>query len=131
MPPPGVLPGDAESAPVKPRKCHGGESSTPPLADCGRDPPPDPGFEPSPLFADSRALLASAWSPLASDVENPPPFGPDPAPRSGVNRVGWLVDANGSDGDPETLPGRGEPAKFAVVAVAVAVPSEPTPKPYI
>ena len=48
-----------------------------------------------------------------------------------MNRVGWLVDANGSDGDPETLPGRGEPAKFAAVAVAVAVPSEPTPKPYI
>ncbi len=155
VPPPGVLPGDAESAPVKPRKCHGGESSTPPpLADCGRDPPPDPegfepdpegfepdpeGFEPDPEGFESgtaRALLASAWSPLASDVENPaPPFGPDPAPRSGVNRVGWLVDANGSDGDPaenapETLPGRGEPAKFAV-AVAVAVPSEPTPKPYI
>jgi hypothetical protein len=133
-----VLPGDAESAPVKPRKCHGGESSIAPpfnLADCGRDAPPDPGsVGPSPpAWPISRALLASAWSPLASDVENPcPPLGPDPPLPSGVNRVGWLVDANGSDGDPTcdpdpTLPYRGEPAKF--VAVAVAVPSDPTPKP--
>lgn len=135
VPPPGVLPGDAESAPVKPRKCHGGESSIAPpfnLADCGRDPGsvwPSPGERPN-----SRALLASAWSPLASDVENPcpPPLGPDPPLPSGVNRVGWLVDANGSDGDPPcgdpTLPYRGE-LGGTLSPKFVAVPSDPTPKP--
>ena len=118
VPPPGVLPGELpESAPLKPRKCHGGESSTPPLADCGREPPPPPDHPGSPPpLPNSRALLASAWSPLASDVENPPPLGPDPP--VGVKRVGWLVDAKGSDG---------EPAAF--VPKPCAVPRDPTPKP--
>ena len=50
VPPPGVLPGDAESAPVKPRKCHGGESSTPPPRGLRPGPAAGPGVRAVPAL---------------------------------------------------------------------------------
>ena len=57
----------------QPRKATGGiVNAAAPLSGLRPGPAADPGFEPSPLFADSRARLASAWSVLASDVEPTP-----------------------------------------------------------